>query len=209
MHQTVSLQRIKNVLRAIFEIIAIIRLLFSMKQTYDPVAKSLHWLVFVLLAIEFTLAWTMPELRRITTIPTLVNLHFSFGILIFAVIVFRFMWRMTHRPPELPSDMSPALKLVAHGMHFALYGILLVLPFLGWAYASARGLPVSFFGLFDLPALTQTGSSTGRALGELHGVIGTTLAFLIGFHVVAGLYHHLVLKDNILTRMLPASRVRA
>jgi cytochrome b561 len=180
-----------------------------MKQSYDPVLKSLHWLMFVLIVIEFTLAWTMPGLRRVTTLPSLVSLHFSFGILIFMLIIFRTYWRATHTVPALPSEMSPALRFVAHAMHYSLYGILLVLPLLGLAYASSHGLTVSFFGMFNLPALFANGSSVGRALGELHGIVATLLVFLIGFHIVAAYYHHLIVKDDILTRMLPEKKTTA
>ena len=42
--------------------------------------------------------------------------------------------------------------------------------------------------------------------GEVHGVLGDALMWLAGFHALAALYHHFVLKDGVLRAMLPGRR---
>lgn len=162
--------------------------------------------MFVLLAIEFILAWTMPSLRKAVTLPSLVSLHFTLGILIFILLLFRIYWRATHEVPAPPSEMTPTARFFAHAMHYSLYFILIVSPFLGVAYASSHGWAVSFFGIFDLPVLFAKGDAFGKMLGKLHGTVATLFLFLVGFHTVAAYYHHLIVKDDILTRMLPEKK---
>ena len=38
--------------------------------------------------------------------------------------------------------------------------------------------------------------------GDLHGVLGDAIMWLAGLHAVAAIYHHLVLKDGVLSSML-------
>lgn len=176
-----------------------------MKTIYDPIAKILHWLIFVLVAIEFIIAWTMPGGARVSTPSALMSLHFSFGILIFATIVVRTCWRATHQPPPPPPTLSRRLQLLSWATHHALYALLLVMPILGWAWASSRGWMISFFGLFIVPPLVATGSTVGKALGELHSLLGGVLIALIGLHILSALYHRYILKDEVLARMLPSA----
>ncbi|MEO8857686.1 MAG: cytochrome b/b6 domain-containing protein, partial [Burkholderiaceae bacterium] len=43
-----------------------------------------------------------------------------------------------------------------------------------------------------------------RNLKDIHETIGTIGYYLIGLHAAAALFHHYVLRDNTLARMLPA-----
>ncbi len=174
-----------------------------MKTTYDPIAKILHWLVFVLLAIEFTIAWTMPGVHRGASPTTLVDLHFSFGMLILVVTVLRILWRLTHHVPALGGNMPHYEKVLALTTHYALYAGLLIMPFAGWTWASSRGWPITFFNLFSVQPIIATGSSLGSLAGNVHSFLGVAIASLIGLHALAALRHHFILKDDILKRMLP------
>jgi len=73
------------------------------------------------------------------------------------------------------------------------------MPLSGWLLLSAAGKPIPF----DLPALIEANKELASQIKEIHEVIGTTGYFLIGLHVVAALYHHLVVRDDTLTRILP------
>ena len=59
---------------------------------YTSTAKFLHWLIVVLLAAQYIVAWTMPHIGRNTPVTTLISLHFSFGIIILAVAIVRLVW---------------------------------------------------------------------------------------------------------------------
>ena len=73
---------------------------------YTGTAKALHWLILVLLIVQFAVAWTMPHIGRNTPVTTLISLHFTFGIVILAVAIVRLVWRVTHGEPK-PEDGVP------------------------------------------------------------------------------------------------------
>ena len=173
------------------------------EPAYDGVAKSLHWLVVLLLASQFVVAWIMPGARRVTVPQGLVALHLSIGAVIIAVVVVRLLWRRTHPVPLAEDGMPPWQHRIAEATHHGLYMLLLVVPLLGWVDASTRGWPVELFGLVQLPALVEQGSPYGRFIGDLHSFFSYTLLTVVGLHVLAVLYHRLVLRDAVLQRMLP------
>lgn len=173
---------------------------------YGRVAKGLHWLIVALLLIQFAIAWTMPDIRRGTRPDGLIGLHLSFGVAILAIAVVRLLWKFRY-PVGLVSDGTPRWQyLAARATHGALYLVLLILPVLGWANASARGWTPSIAGLFALPQILPTGSALGRSLGDVHTVTAYVLLALIGLHVAATLYHQFWLRDGTLSRMMPGSR---
>lgn len=170
-------------------------------QTYSTGSKLLHWLILALLVIQYTLGWTMPDIHKGTVPSGLIAWHLSIGTLILLAVIIRLVWRwMTPIPPS-PDSIPRVLQWLSRLTHFALYFILLILPFMGWANASARGWTVTLFGTIALPALVKTGSPFGRALGGIHGTTAIILLVVIGLHVCAAFYHQWVLRDGLLRRM--------
>jgi cytochrome b561 len=171
---------------------------------YDPVAKTLHWLIFALLAAQFAVAWTMPHIGRNTKPETLINLHFSFGITIVFLVVLRLLWRLSHR--VVPAAAVPAWQRAgAQLFHGLLYLVLVALPIMGWVSASMRGWPVDFYGVITIPQIVATNPAIAGRLGDVHALVGTILLILVGLHVLAVLYH-VIRRDGVLQRMLPVSR---
>jgi cytochrome b561 len=172
---------------------------------YGAVAKLTHWSMFVLVAAQFVVAWVMPPIEWGTQPEFLINLHLSLGTLLLLLIVFRIVWRLTHPAPP-PLDGTPSWQRWSAGLtHAALYVLLIVLPFTGWAAASVRGWPVTLFRLFELPALLPPRTRIGFKAGDLHAdMLSWALLAVIGLHVVAALYHRFVKRDGVLKRMLPS-----
>lgn len=173
-------------------------------ESYDPVAKALHWLTVALLCTQYAIAFTMPEIHRETPAEGLVALHLSFGATIFVVTVLRLVWRFTRATVQPPEHLAPWQAFAARATHGLLYVMLLVVPLLGWAHASYRGYAVSLFDVIPLPALVPKGSPLGRPLGDVHTLMAYGLLGVIGLHVAAALYHRFLLRDEVLQRMLPA-----
>jgi cytochrome b561 len=171
------------------------------EPAYDGVARFLHWLIAALIVAQFVLGWTMPHVRRDTQPVNLIAWHLGVGSTLLAVMLIRVIWRATHRPP--PHSLSPVLHGLSRATHFFLYVVLIGVPLLGWANASARGWHVKLLGLLPLPALSAAGSHFGRASGGLHTRLAWVLFALICLHVTAALFHRFVLKDKVLQRMLP------
>lgn len=173
------------------------------RADYTGVAKLLHWLVLALLVVQFAIAWLMPDISRGSTPTGLIGWHLSVGVAILAVMIARLAWRLTHPAPSAPADLSPALATLSRVTHYLLYAVLIVLPMLGWANASARGWAVRLFGVISLPALAAKGSALGHSLGDVHATLATVLLAIVALHVAGALYHALILKDRTVQRMLP------
>ena len=173
---------------------------------YNEVVKWLHWLIVVLLVVQFGVAWTMPEVHRDTQPVGLIAWHLSIGATILFVMLVRLLSRMANAVPPPPPHLPSALRLLSRATHFLLYGILLVLPVLGWINASSRGWPVQLFGIVPLPALVPSGSSWGHQMGDVHRNVALILLAIAGLHIMGALYHQFVLRDMLLTRILPRAR---
>ena len=173
------------------------------RTEYTGIAKLFHWLILALLVVQFAIAWTMPDIGR-DSVPTgLIGWHLSVGAAILAVMIVRLAWRLTHPAPPAPADLAPALATLSRVTHYLLYSVLIVLPILGWANASARGWAVKLFGVIPLPALMAKGSALGHSLGDVHATLATVLLAIVALHVAGALYHAVVLKDRTVQRMLP------
>jgi len=170
---------------------------------YGAVAKGLHWLVVALLVAQFALAWTMPDIQRGTKPEGLIAWHLAVGTTILAIAVIRIAWGLTYPIPLLTEGVPPWQRLAARATHVLLNLLLIALPLMGWANASARGWSVRLFGVMPLPALTAVDSPLGRAMGDIHVTTTWILLGVAGLHVAAALYHHFLRRDGVLRRMLP------
>ncbi|WP_256701010.1 cytochrome b [Caballeronia sordidicola] len=175
-------------------------------SAYGRTARFFHSATVLLLASQFAIAWTMPDVHRGPQPVGLIAWHLSVGMLILLLVAVRIVWRFTHPAPrELPGIPRP-LAAVARLTHWMLYLLLIALPLMGWANASSRGWP-SFLGtLLPLPALSPEGSPFGHSLGDWHKIFAWVLLALVVMHAAAAVFHHFVLRDATLRRMFPTSR---
>jgi cytochrome b561 len=171
--------------------------------SYSGAAKGLHWLIVALLVGQFIFAWTMPHIGRDTPVTTLISLHFTFGIIILAVVVVRLAVRAMHGEPVPEDGLPPWQVQSARVMHWLLYLLLFAIPILGWLNASWRGMPIVMFGL-ELPTLLAKRAPGWGWTGDVHIFIANwELLVLVGLHVLAALYHYFIRRDRVLQRMLP------
>ena len=173
---------------------------------FSAPAKLFHWLTVLLLAVQYAIGWLMPDVHKDTQPVGLIGLHLSFGATIVLLVLVRLAWRFSHKPPAESSVLPRSMRLAASVTHWLLYVLLIALPLMGWANASARGWAVSLFHVVPLPALAATGSAFGHTLGDVHKLTAWVLLGLIGLHVAAALFHQFVIRDGTLSRMLPGVR---
>jgi cytochrome b561 len=173
--------------------------------SYNGTAKTLHWLIVLLLIAQFIFAWTMPDIKRDTPVTTLISLHFTFGMIILAVAIVRLLWRLTHPEPPPEESIPPWQTTSARIVHWLLYVLIFVVPILGWINASWRGMPIVMFGL-TVPPLIGTRAPGWQWTGDVHGLLANyAMLGLVGLHVLAALYHYVVRRDGVLQRMLPGA----
>jgi cytochrome b561 len=175
--------------------------------SYGLVAKSLHWLIFFLLAVQYAIGSIMPHIGRKTLDEGWVAWHFSVGAAILFFIIIRLMWRLLHPVPQL-STLTPFERVVSGLIHWALYLLVLIMTLLGWAATNALGWDVKLFGLVTLPAVTPKGSSWGNQCANIHDLLVYVLLGFICLHVGAAAYHYFIKRDGVAARMVPGRLVR-
>lgn len=174
------------------------------ENSYGWMAKTLHWLTFVLIASLLAVGFLMGELDKGDFRAQVYGLHKSFGIMVLIVASIRLMWMYANVTPLLPASMREVEKLAANLGHSVLYLLMFAMPLSGWGMSSAAGFPVSVFGLFTMPMLVDKNEVMRHFMKETHEVLAWTIIVVVSLHIAAALYHHFVRKDNVLTRMLPS-----
>jgi len=177
-------------------------------DSYGAVAKLLHWVIVLLVIVQYLLAEAAEELPDGLEKFALLTRHKSLGMLILGLAVVRVLWKMANRGRPAPVAMPVPQRTAAAAAHALLYVLLLAQPISGWMMSSAANYPVSFFGLFQFPALVAPDPEFHEALEEGHELIFQALAFVAIVHALAALYHHFWMKDDALRRMLPFVRSR-
>jgi cytochrome b561 len=173
-------------------------------STYDGVAIALHWATAFLVIANFTLAqtwdWFAKPARELME-----DTHMSFGVLLTAVIVARLLWRFI--PGHQVSSLEAGwMRLASRAMHYVLYLLLIAEASLGFAFRWGAGRPMAFFGTGIPPLIGEMARPLRHQLREVHEWIGWTIIAVALLHALAALYHHYVLKDRVLVRMLPSGR---
>ena len=174
---------------------------------YTATAMAFHWLLAVGLVALLVFGWYMAGLPFSPAKLKYFNWHKWAGVTLLLLSVLRLLWRLTHRPPALPQAMAEAMPrwqhVAHHGVHLLLYVLFFAVPLLGWAYSSAAGFPIVWFGVLPLPDFVAPNPALAEALKPLHMVAAYTLAALIVLHIAAALKHQLIDRDGLLRRMLP------
>jgi len=174
-------------------------------QRWGAVAQLLHWLIVVLIVLQYTLASLADDLPLGAKKLALLARHKSVGITILMLAIVRLAWRWVNPTPELPQTLKPYERRLARFTHFMLYALLFALPLTGWTMSSARGFPVSWFGIFQLPDPVPRSRPLYEALLTTHHTLTWVLGAVVILHVAGALKHHFVLRDDVLHRMLPFS----
>ena len=171
---------------------------------YGGVSQVLHWGTAVLIAAAWTLGTIMEDLPRGDARAAGLDLHATFGLMVVAAVLGRLLWRVANPVPDLGTGL---LARAAKAMHQALHAAMLAVPLSGLAAQWGRGRSVSALSgsIVLAPPFALPG---GRAWGEVHEVAANLLVVLVGLHVAAALFHHLVLRDGTLRRMLPGRDAR-
>jgi cytochrome b561 len=169
-------------------------------------SRVLHWLMAV--ALLAMLAIGMHMVVSLEQYRVLVAIHRPLGMLILVLAVIRLVNRQLQPlPPFLPT-MAAWERVIATASERLMYGLMLLLPLVGWAMLSAARLPVRV-GPIVLPAILPQNMALYTLLRRSHTVLAYLLFFSFMAHLSAVLFHGLVLRDGLLSRMLPwAPRTR-
>ena len=174
-------------------------------RRYGRGAITLHWLIAVLILVNIGLAWTAEGATRADKMELIGN-HKAVGLLILLLSVTRLAWRLIHDAPPFAKTLKRWEVSLAKAVHWTFYFLLIVLPLAGFVLHSVAtgGLPVSFFGLFDIPGLPLAKDRTSAEMfSETHKILATLTMLLLALHVAGALKHLAIDRDGTMQRILP------
>ncbi|HEY8190606.1 MAG TPA: cytochrome b/b6 domain-containing protein, partial [Micavibrio sp.] len=176
-------------------------------ERYGVVAKSFHWTVAVLVLGMLALGLYMTGLDISPFKFKLYFWHKSVGATILILMTLRLLWKLSNmRPAPLPSHEMWE-RALAKLIHALLYVCLFTMPLSGWVMSSAKGIAISVFGWFTLPAIVAENKALAHWAVQVHNVAAWVLIGCIVLHLSGALKHHFIDKDSTLRRMFPFAKV--
>jgi cytochrome b561 len=169
---------------------------------YGSASIALHWVMFALMVGVYATIELHEVYGRTPTGAMFENWHTTLGFAVLVLVIVRLVLRFMQPVPAITPPLARWQHVLAVLVHVALLALMLAMPIIGWVLLSAEGHDVVFLGL-PLPALAAPDRAFAETVAEVHEVIGTLGYGLIAVHTAAALFHHYVVKDNTLMRMLP------
>lgn len=183
-----------------------------MKNTtsnYGWLTITLHWLVAIVIIGLFALGFWMVDLGYYDPwYKKGANLHKSIGVLLFALMIFRVIWRCIQMTPKPLSEHSDFEVKTAHLVHRLLYLLVFAIMVSGYLISTADGRGIDVFALFSLPSLGELFNNQADIAGAIHKYLAYGLITLVVLHALAALKHHFINKDKTLVRMLNSKSLK-
>jgi cytochrome b561 len=163
--------------------------------------RVLHWtmaaMVLTMLGVGITMVASLADYH------VLVSIHRPLGVAVLVLVVVRFVVRRLSPLPPFPATMSRLERMAASASEYAMYGLMCLLPLVGWGMLSAARNPVVLFGSVHLPFILPPDAMLYATLRRAHTVLACLLflAFLAHFGAIS--FHTLIVRDGLLFRMVP------
>lgn len=174
----------------------------TISRQFSLTAKWLHWLVAFLMLSVLGAAWSfafVDPLDRAGAIPV----HVSIGLIVVLLTLVRLAWRKASPPPPIPAATPRWMQRGADIGHFLLYALILAQGVLGIFMAALSPVDIRLFNGFNLSELAPASAGSVAGLRQIHFAVACLLTATIFGHIMAALWHHFVLRDDVLIRMLP------
>src|SRR5947209_10910704 len=141
----------------------------TQQRQFAAFSRLLHWtmaaMVLTMLCIGVAMVVSLGSYH------VLVSIHRPLGIAILILVIVRFVNRLVNRPPPLPATIARAERLAITASEYILYGLLFVLPLVGWGMLSAARYPIVLFGSVHLPFILPHNLTLYAALRQAHTIL--------------------------------------
>ncbi len=179
-------------------------------RRFSRIFQLLHWSMATFVLTMLALGFLIEKFPKGSPERTgIFAWHMSIGFTILMLVVFRMAWRATHAIPAEPVTLPPPLRATARLTHYLLYALMLGMPLVGWMMVSSRPKPEGTLDLAlglhwpQIPGFAERFGHWRPVLGDLHAYGAWAFIALISLHAGAALFHHIVLRDETLLRMVP------
>jgi cytochrome b561 len=175
-------------------------------QRYDLIAITLHWImaICIILMLGSGFAFDFIDMPKSFKFD-LYQWHKSLGIVLLIVVFIRIGWRLFHRPPDEPEELSKRDAILSRVGHWVLYVMMVAMPIVGWMMVSSSpyGLPTFIFGLFEWPHIPglSNNETINTMAKQMHWIGGWLFLSIIIIHTLAVVKHYYFDNINLLRRM--------
>jgi cytochrome b561 len=170
---------------------------------YDATTMLLHWVTAIMVVALWVGASTLDWLPRGPLRADARSLHVALGLALGALVGGRLAWRLSWGKP-LPAVEAGPFAAAAIAAHRGLYALMGAMVLVGIVLVSTTG--DTAFNHFHIDPLAPADRALADQLRRTHAAIGWAIVALAGVHSAAAIYHQYVLRDDLLTRMLPRRR---
>ena len=179
-------------------------MLKNTNTSYSIITRVLHWTISIMMIVIIACGFYMSDLEPSDDKWALYAAHKATGVVILALVLIRVVNRLMNIVPKLPDTVPTWQVKLSSGNILLLYLTMLLMPLSGLFGSLLGGYDVAVFGLFTIKALEQNKEISAK-LWWIHHQCPWLLMFCIALHICGGLYHHFILKDNVLMRMIRGS----
>ena len=182
---------------------------YTREGRFSPVGVFFHWLMAILIVVQLALGWLLSAMPAGGGKLAGYALHGTIGVAIFAIAVFRIIWRTMVPDPYNAADRQGWRTTVAYVVEHLFYLTFFILPLSGWAMWSSVASPGSIRFVISWPQLPFYDLETWRQWAildvaeDVHLIFAWLLMLMIPLHVGAALKHHFWDRDDVLQGMLP------
>lgn len=171
---------------------------------YRTVARLLHWgmAILVLAMIAAGLLMVRDGLDR-SLQNALFIFHKNTGVALLVLALVRLAYRWRRPPPPLPAHVPRWQALAAGASHATLYTLMIAMPIAGYTRVKAGGFPIETLDAAGLPALVPRSEALAGTAKLIHGYGGYVITAVIAVHVLAALFHRLIRRDGVFSRIWP------
>ncbi|MGJ8610769.1 MAG: cytochrome b [Octadecabacter sp.] len=171
---------------------------------YRTTARLLHWLMAILILLLIPVGALMIQdgLPRALQ-NTLFIFHKNVGTLVLILVAVRMFYRWRNPPKLAPVPLPRIQELAAQLTHVGLYAMMLIMPLAGYIRVRAGGFPIEVLDALGVPALVPRSDALAEAAKLVHYYGSFAIAGIAAMHIGAALFHGLIRKDGIFTRMWP------
>ncbi|TPE50195.1 cytochrome b [Amaricoccus solimangrovi] len=157
------------------------------REGYSGAQIALHWSIAGLILFNYLYSDGMgrafdASLEGGSPVNPEINpsIHVWVGVAVLVLVLLRFLVRARSGVPAAAG--AGAMRHAAHWGHRLLYALMVLVPALG---------AVTWFGGIE-------------ATADLHSLLANALMIVAGGHAAIALFHHFVLRDRVIVRMLRA-----
>ena len=166
------------------------------KTSWGLVAKLFHWSLALLLFWQVATGISLHNMEFSTLKIGIIDTHKFFGTLVLSLVIIRLMWKYIFNTHPKYENIPIFHKIVSNLVHFNLYALVIIIPVQGTFMTWLGGGDVYFLGLLKIKPLIEMNFMLYPQAIKIHYYSAITLTILFSLHILAALYHRIIIKDK-------------